>query len=212
MAEKSLGFFKAIGKSQTYLNMFYLLISFPLGILYFVFIVTGISLGLGLFITWFGIPILIGTMYIWVNFGHLERKLASVLLNIKIPYLYVKEAKTKSFWEKLKKRIKDSNTWKDFAYLMIKFPLGIVSFVVLVTLISITLSFIAFPFVYYLVDTGIINMTFCSGTWCSLYNYPTAIFIGIIGIFMIFVSLAIFNGLAYLSGLLAKEMLKRQKK
>ena len=213
MGESSLGFFRAIGKGQTYANMFYLLAAFPLGLIYFVFIITGISLGLGLFITWFGIPILLGIMYVWIGFAHFERRMSSALLGVKIPYVYRKEVKGKSFWQKLKKRVGDSNTWKDLAYLMIKFPLGIFSFVVLVTFISVTLALIATPFAYYLYDIGVIPGSICSGsTWCLLYNYPTTIFAGIVGIFMIFVSLAIFNGLAYVSGLLAREMLSRGRK
>ena len=33
---------------QTYLNLLYLLLSFPLGIAYFVFLTTGLSLGTGI--------------------------------------------------------------------------------------------------------------------------------------------------------------------
>lgn len=213
MSENSLGFFKAIGKRQSYLNMLYLLAAFPLGLIYFIFIITGISLGLGLLITWFGILILLGVMYIWVGFAYFERKLSSSLLNIKIPYAYKREVKSKSFWEKLKKRVGDSNTWKDLAYLMIKFPLGIFSFVILVTFISITFGLIASPFIYYLYDIGIINGLVCSGSnWCLLYNYPSVIFLGLVGIIMIFVSLALFNCIAYVSGLLARELLSRKVK
>ena len=43
---------------QSYVNILYLLLSFPLGIAYFVFLVTGISLGFGLLIIWVGVPIL----------------------------------------------------------------------------------------------------------------------------------------------------------
>jgi hypothetical protein len=213
MGDNSLGFFRAIGKSQSYLNMLYLLAAFPLGLIYFIFIVTGVSVGLGLFITLLGIPILLGVMYAWIGFAHFERKFSSALLGVKIPYLYKKEVKGKSFWEKLKKRMGDSNTWKDFAYLMIKFPLGIFSFVILVTFISVTLALIAYPFVYYLHDIGVIAGSICSGGLCGLLNnYPIAIFIGLFGILLIFVSLAVFNGLAYISGLLAKELLSRKVK
>ena len=44
---------------RSYVNIFYLLLSFPLGLFYFVFLVTGISLGVGLTIIWVGIPILL---------------------------------------------------------------------------------------------------------------------------------------------------------
>jgi hypothetical protein len=213
MSKESVNFFGAIGKSKSYLNILYLLISFPLGLMYFIFIVTGISLGLGLFITWFGVPILVGVMYGWIRLANLERKISSALLGVKIPYVKSNQIKKKSFWEKLKKRIGDSNTWKDFVYLMIKFPLGIISFVILVTFISVSLSLIGTPFVYYLHQIGVIGGTICSESYlCGLINYPTAIFTGLIGILMVFVSLAVFNSLAFVSGLLAREMLSRKKK
>ncbi len=46
-------------RPQTYLNLLYLLLAFPLGLAYFVFLVTGLSLGFGLIITLAGIPILV---------------------------------------------------------------------------------------------------------------------------------------------------------
>lgn len=212
MGKESLGFFRAIGKSQSYLNMFYLLAAFPLGLIYFIFIIVGLSIGLGLFITLLGIPILLGVMYMWLGFAYFERKMTSVLLNINIPYAYKKKTKKEGLWKSLKRTISDSYTWKSFGYLILKFPLGIISFVVLVTFISVTLALIASPFVYYLYDIGVIPGTICSGSsWCLLYNYPTTIFAAIIGILMIFVSLALFNGLAYVSGLLAREMLEKKK-
>jgi len=43
-------FFGVVADPQSYLNIFYLLLAFPLGIAYFVFLVTGISVGTGLII------------------------------------------------------------------------------------------------------------------------------------------------------------------
>ncbi len=51
-------FFGVIARPQSYINIFYLLLAFPLGIAYFVFLVTGISVGASLIIIWVGIPIL----------------------------------------------------------------------------------------------------------------------------------------------------------
>jgi hypothetical protein len=56
---KKLGFFGVIVDPQSYLNIVYLLVAFPLGTFYFVFLITGLSFGFGLFITLFGIPILL---------------------------------------------------------------------------------------------------------------------------------------------------------
>jgi len=49
-------FFGVVAREGTYLNIIYLLLAFPLGTAYFVFLVTGLSLGLGLSITLLGIP------------------------------------------------------------------------------------------------------------------------------------------------------------
>lgn len=211
MTKESLGFFRAIGKSQTYLNMLYLLFSFPFGLIYFIFIITGLCLGVGLFITLLGIPILLGVMYMWLGFAYFERKMSSALLNVSIPH-HMNRVQGKNSWEKLKKRVGDSATWKSFLYLMIKFPLGIFSFVVLITFVCVTLGLIATPFMYYLDSAGVVAWGCTGSSWCTLYNWPTAIFVGLVGIFMIFVSLAVFNGIAYVSKVIAKELLSKGKK
>ncbi len=90
-------FFKVITEGKTYLSMFYLLLSFPLGIIYFVFIVTGLSLGLGLAITLLGIPILFLTLLLWRVFAKFEIILAESMLNIKIHSVPLKSAK--GFWK-----------------------------------------------------------------------------------------------------------------
>ncbi|MEE8442664.1 MAG: sensor domain-containing protein, partial [Dehalococcoidia bacterium] len=58
-ASKQRGFFGVVADPQSYINIFYLFLAFPLGIGYFVFLVTGISVGFGLLIIWVGVPILV---------------------------------------------------------------------------------------------------------------------------------------------------------
>ncbi len=75
-------FFDVINKPQTWRNAGYLLLAFPLGIFYFVFIVTGLSLGLGLFITLLGIPVLIGVLVAVYGMGEFERMTTNSLLDL----------------------------------------------------------------------------------------------------------------------------------
>ena len=62
--------FGAVIEPQSYVNILYLFLVFPLGIVYFMFLVTGLSLGFGLLIIWAGIPILMlvlmGTWPLWL--------------------------------------------------------------------------------------------------------------------------------------------------
>ena len=53
-------YFGVVATSQSYLNLVFLTLSFPLGIFYFVFLVTGISLGMALSIIVIGLAILAG--------------------------------------------------------------------------------------------------------------------------------------------------------
>ena len=51
-------FFTAPVEVRTYTNLFYLALAFPLGLFYFIFLLTGLALGFGLTIIWIGLPIL----------------------------------------------------------------------------------------------------------------------------------------------------------
>ena len=205
-----MNFFKPIIKPRTYINMLYLLLSFPLGIFYFVFIVTGLSLGLGLIITLIGIPILFGMVLLWRALGNFERYLTSAMLNVKINYKPIKLKK--KLLEKVKAYLLDTYTIKSLVYLLLRFPLGIFFFVILVTLLSVSLSFMAVPILYHFAKLGIIQMTLCTpNNICFLNSYFLAFIYGILGILMLFTSLHAFNGLAHISSLLAKFMLERKK-
>ncbi len=190
--------------------MLYLLLAFPLGIIYLVFLITGISLGAGLIITLLGIPILLATMHIWRRLGSFERKSAECTLGAKISHKKTKYGKNKNLWQKAIKPIKESYTWRSLAHLFVKFPIGILSFVVLVSLISITLSFIATPILFYLAKSGIMNVA-CNGGPCFLYKDIYVIIVGLAGIFLAFVSLHAFNGLARVSSKIAERLLVKKK-
>jgi hypothetical protein len=62
-------FFGVLRRSETYRNLGYDLLAFPLGIAYFVFLVTGLSVGVGLVIIWVGVPILLGVVLAWRGLG-----------------------------------------------------------------------------------------------------------------------------------------------
>lgn len=200
-------FFNVIGKKQTYLNMLYLLIAFPLGIFYFVFLITGVSLGLGLAITLIGIPLLILMTFLWYWIAIFEGKLSSSLLNINIVLEKSRAFKEKTFFKKIIKHFTEPITWKGFAYLLIKFPLGILSFVLLVTLISVSLSLIVSPLLYYLTH-NIVNLNFIiiNGVSFTTQAWHSWVLF-VLGVVLLFVSLHILNALAYVSGLIAKTLL-----
>ena len=93
-------YFGVITKEETYLNLIYLLLAFPLGVVYFTFLVTGLSLGLGTVIIWIGIPILLAVFAASWGLAAFERMLAMLLLREEIPPMSPVKHTSESAWEK----------------------------------------------------------------------------------------------------------------
>jgi hypothetical protein len=202
-------FFGAPLRGQTYLNMLYLFLAFPLGLLYFVFLVTGLSLGLGLIIIWVGVFILLAVFAIWYGLLAFERAMAIGLLREKIPPMASPAAPGSGVWKRFTAALKNPVTWKGLLYLVAKFPIGIFSFVVLVTFLSTGLALLLAPAYYNLVNPGI-NITLDGSFFTPIWvvnSLPKAIVASVVGIFVLLIGLQAFNGLAWLSGKFARAML-----
>jgi len=141
-------FFAAPFRVRTYTNALFLALAFPLGLAYFIFLVVGFALGLGLSIIWIGLPILaLVFLGSWV-LAAFERQMAILLLGAPIPpRAAALPAQTPlPVFRRIGEFFGSPVTWKGIAYLIVKFPLGIVSFVSLVTLTASSAAFIAAPF------------------------------------------------------------------
>ncbi|MBR9705722.1 hypothetical protein GOV14_01685 [Candidatus Pacearchaeota archaeon] len=180
--------------------------------IYFTFLVTGIFLGLGLSIVIIGLLILALMSIGWYCLGLFENKLTSIVLRMPMSQMASNHAlREKTAWKMLKKHLSNPATWKSLAYLLIKFPIGILSFVLVVVLIPTSIVLIASPIIFYL-SVIIPKMEFVviNGTQMITSYWPTFIFT-ILGILLLFVSLHLLNGLAYASGLFAKLLLSDPK-
>ncbi len=195
------GFFGVVIEPQSYINIAYLLLAFPLGIAYFVFLVTGLSVGFGLIITLVGIPILLlvlGGSSILCRF---ERWITREMLHEQISQ-HSKEPVIGGWWPQLKAHLGNRVTWTGMFYLLLKFPTGIATFTIAVTLISLTIGLIGAPAYMWTSDSLI---------WGSheFDPFPWSWILTLIGIPMIFISLHVMNGIASVEGKLARVMLGR---
>ena len=142
------GFLAAATSADSYLRLVYLLLSMPLGIFYFCLFVVWFCLGLGLSFIAIGIPIL-GLMFLAARgLGGLERQLANLLLDAGIPPGRPIEGAWAHPWQSFKACFTDSFTWKALAFLLLKFPLGLISFVITVMLVGLSAGLILTPFFY----------------------------------------------------------------
>ena len=183
---------------QTYLNLLYLLLGFPLAIAYFVFLVAGLSAGVSLLIIFIGIPILILVLEIGRGLGTLERLLARAMLDVSIPAPPTRPA-APGLIGKLKSLFSDSVTWKSLTYLGLKFPFAIATFAVLVSSFALSISLTLAPWLYQTVP-----MDMC--VW-RIETKDQAAICCMIGVILLMLCFHLVNGLAFLWGRFAQMML-----
>jgi signal transduction histidine kinase len=135
-------------------RLVYLLLSFVLGLTWFVVLTTGLSLGFGLAITLIGIPLLIAMLWAIRWMAQAERALVRALVGVDVSAHY-RQPRKPGLGSQIVTRLGDPQTWKDLVYLVAQFPLGILWFVISVTLVALSLGLVAAPFYYWAVPDGI---------------------------------------------------------
>ncbi len=140
-----MGYFSALARPITYRRLIYLLIGFPLGIFTFVFLIVATSVSVGLIVVWIGVPLLALSVLAWRAMADLDRHFTSAMLGITIPQPPNPTAGITGVMQKAKAIMSDISTWRSFTWLMLRFPLGILGFVVVVTGIAWVLATVALP-------------------------------------------------------------------
>lgn len=198
-------FFNTIWKTQTWLNILYLILSFPLGIFYFVILVTGLSLGFGLLITVLGIFILFGMLILVRAFSHFEAEFTNNMLGTQIRTPVIDSAVT-GFWKRFREKLRSPFTWKGMFFLFLRFPMGIFSFSLTISLLAASLGLISTPFLY---SSPWYNVEWPNNYWWNIDTLPEALVVALVGIILLFVSLFLLNFLAWGYGRVAKVMLEQ---
>ncbi len=202
------GFFRVMGDAQAYLNVFYLLVAFPLGVFYFVFLVSGLSMGLSTLIIWVGIPILLLVCIGWCAFASFERYMVIHWLKEKFPAVTSPSKEGTDIWTRFKGFFANPVTWKSMIYLFLKFPLGIATFVILIALVSLTLATLIAPITYKFLPDYQAGISFGSGlpAWHidSMYEALIGMLLGLV---LWPLTLQVTNGLAWSHAKFARVLL-----
>ena len=139
-------FFEAPVRLQTYRNLLYLGLAFPLGLVYFIVFAVGIGLGVGLSIVVVGLPILAAVVGLGLLLAGGERWLAATLLD--------REFDTRSSLPEGSTRdravafVTDRRTWTPLVYLPAKLFFGVLTLVIVVVTLSTGVSMFFMPLYY----------------------------------------------------------------
>lgn len=194
---------------QTYRNLLYLFLRFPLGIAYFTVLVTGVTLGVGLSILGVGFVVLALTIAGATYAGSLEALLANRLLGMDIAY-EPHDPTAKSLVDYTRDVLTDSRSYVLLAYMLLTFPVGIASFVLLVLVVTLTFAFVAAPFTYWLPFTNYELVDF-RGTTIVVDTLPEALLLAVGGLVVGVVGVLLCDWLARVHGRVTAAVLSQNR-
>jgi hypothetical protein len=199
-------FFGVYAEPRAWGSLFYLLFSLATGIIYFTWVVTGISLSLGLLVLIVGLSIA-GLFLLSVRgITLVEGRLVEALLGVRMPRRPLFSRRDIGWWQKFKDLITSGRTWTALAYMILQLPLGIIYFSVFVTLIAVSAWLISSP-IWQLV----IGIPFATAYPYEYYFATWALPLAVIGGILLLTAtmhLAKVTGKGH--GLLAKALLVRE--
>ncbi|MCG3757355.1 sensor domain-containing protein [Amycolatopsis sp. Poz14] len=185
----------------------YLLLNLPIGILSFTLIVTLGSAGLGTIVVWLGVPLLALLVLFARTAGRVERGRVFALLDVYIddPYLPLPPSGQKQRWLT---RLKDPATWRDLSYLFLLFPLGLVEFVLVVTVWAVSLGLVTLPIYYRFLPDGVYAFPSYDVQWFVVDSTVAALPWAALGVLFAAIAVALTKGLAALHAAFAAGFLR----
>ena len=180
--------FGPIIQAQTWLNVLYLIMSFPLGIIYFVALVTIFSVAVGT------IPIFVGLFVLWFGFmvtdalAELERMTLNATLGAAIPPRQPAQPVVGNVFRKIGAAAGRSGSFKRLIYLWIRFPMGITSFILVCVFIPLSLGLLTAPLTYTFIPIQV--------GWSRIENFDEAIYVCCFGAVLALASVHVLNSWA----------------
>ncbi|HET9560026.1 MAG TPA: sensor domain-containing protein, partial [Actinomycetota bacterium] len=161
----------------------------------------------GTLVIWVGVFVLALTVLAWRGGAWLERRWVRAMLGVQIPDPY-RPAPSGSLWRRARVVASDPATWKDLAYLVVLFPLGLLWFVVTVTLWTTALGLLTAPLWYWIPPEGAISIyDNGDGTTLVLDTLPEVLLATVAGALLCVAAAWAVKGMAAAHGVVAAALL-----
>ena len=138
--------------------LLYMLISLVTGIVYFTWVVTGLSLSLSLAIFIFGLLFAVFFIVSLRGLALLEGRIVEGLLGVRMPRRSLFFQKGTTWFDRLKTNLSDKHVWLTLVYFFLQMPLGVIYFTLIVTLFSLSIALMAAPLVQSITDFPILSI------------------------------------------------------
>ena len=198
-------FFGVAADPHTYGALAYMLLALPIGIFYFTWAVTGISLSAGLAVLIIGVPfavLFMGTVY---ALSLMEGRIVETLLGERMPRRPFYPAAASGFWAGIKTILMDPRTWGSLLYMVLMLPLGILYFTCVAIGLSLSLGLASTPLAW--LFGAPLSYTIDDQSFV-----PSALatpLLTVIGIVLLFATLHFVRGVGKMHAQFAKHLLVR---
>jgi signal transduction histidine kinase len=137
---------------RTWRETAWALLALWIGVFWFCVLVTLLATGIGLAITIVGLPILALTLVLATWGARLERSLARGLLRVHVDEPPTEVDEGKESWRRVLQLLTSERRWRSVLYLLLLLPVGLLEFVVAVTMWAIALGYLSAPFWWWAVS------------------------------------------------------------
>lgn len=202
-------FFGVALDPRAYASLFYMLLSLATGIFYFTWVVTGISLSLGMSVLIIGIPLVIAYFATVRVLSLVEGRVVEVMLGERMPRRPLYSERNRPLLERIKALFTDPRTWSTQLYFLLMLPLGTLYFTVVVTALAVSLSLVFAPLLFALGELhfdGIVLAGDIDLVTVVPQAWPLLMLVGVI---LLFATLHLGRATGRMHGAVAKHMLVR---
>lgn len=187
-------------------SVVFLLLSFPLGVGWFVVLTTLIATGIGTAIVWIGLAVLAFGVLLWRAGAQVERARVYALLDTVIadPYRPLPSGSRSERW---KVRLGDPQTWRDLGYLVLLFPIGIIEFTLMTAAWGYGLGLATLPVWYRYLPEGEFRFPDWDTPWFTVGTAFDALPWAALGVLMIGFAISLTRWLATVHARFARMVL-----
>ena len=203
-------FFGVAADPKTYGAMFYSILALATGIFYFTWVVTGISMSLGLSVIIIGIPFVILFLGSVRLLSLVEGRIVEVMLGERMPRRPLYADRDRPVLTRIAEMFTDPRTWSTLLYMLAMMPLGVLYFTVAVTLLATSLGLVVAP---PLLLFGAFDGWSMSGGWMGYWEPSTMLgvwelpIVFACGVVLLFATLHLLRGIGRMHGAIAKQLL-----
>jgi uncharacterized membrane protein len=156
-ATQTARFFGVYLDPRTYTSLFYMLLALATGVVYFSFVVIGLSLSVGFGVLIIGIPFFLAFITVARVIALGEGRLLEAVTGERMPRRPVHPGPPAHWWDRIVGMLKDVRTWTTLAYLALMLPLGILYFTVALTSLIVVVAFLGAPLYWVAEQVGWVN-------------------------------------------------------